>query len=184
MAKLDSRFIDLIASDEEASAGIIDNKAITPKQLSTLGGTNSPATTENAGIIRIATHAEVFAGTSSTAAIAPSEMYSKVWNLTAKWTQRTLPSSKNWQSICWSPELRLFCAMAQSSNTAATSPDGITWTERTLPVSQYWTDICWSPELGLFCAMASGSNKIAISSNGISWTQKTLPKSPQESLVL
>ena len=27
------------------------------------------------------------------------------------WTQRTLPNSYNCRSICWSPELRMFCAV-------------------------------------------------------------------------
>ena len=31
MAKLDSRFLNIIATDEEASTGALDNKAVTPK---------------------------------------------------------------------------------------------------------------------------------------------------------
>ena len=76
------------------------------------------------------------------------------------WTERTLPSITNsWINICWSPELRLFCAVANSSNKAATSPDGITWTERTLLSSDSWQSISWSSELQQFCAIAYNSNK-------------------------
>ena len=74
MAKLDSRFLNIFATDEEALIGLTDNKAITPKQLSTLGEVNSSATTETAGVIRIATYTEAVVGNSSTTAITPSHM--------------------------------------------------------------------------------------------------------------
>ena len=97
-----------------------------------------------------------------------------VWS-TIRWEEHTLPSNTSWSSICWSPELRLFCTVAYGNNKAATSPDGITWIERTLPSSTYWQSICWSPELRLFCAIANSSNKAATSPDGITWTQRTLP---------
>lgn len=78
------------------------------------------ATTESAGIIRIAIHTEVVVGVSSDTTITSSEMLSVVWNITAKRTQRTLPSSLDFRSICWSPELRLFCIVGHNSNIAAT----------------------------------------------------------------
>ena len=93
---------------------------------------------------------------------------------TIRWEEHTLPSSTYWHSICWSPELRLFCTVAYN-NKAATSPDGITWTERTLPSSTDWYSICWSPELRLFCIVAYGSNKAVTSPDGITWTERTLP---------
>ena len=33
MTKIDSKFLNILATDEEASVGTITNKAITPKQL-------------------------------------------------------------------------------------------------------------------------------------------------------
>ena len=96
-----------------------------------------------------------------------------VWN-TIRWEEHTIPSSNTWQSICWSPELRLFCAVASNSNKAATSPDGITWTERTLPNNASWSGICWSPELRLFCTVSEGSNKAATSPDGITWTYRNI----------
>ena len=115
------------------------------------------ATTSTAGIIRIATPAEISAGTSKTTALPPAGMLRAMWDISAKWTQRTLPASVLWTSVCWSPELSRFCAVAQSSSIAATSPDGITWTQRTLPVSSPWYSVCWSPELSRFCAVAYNS---------------------------
>jgi hypothetical protein len=83
-------------------------------------------------------------------------------NITAKWKDVPISSLKNWHGVCWSPELRLFCAVAYGSNTAATSPDGITWTQKTLPSSKSWSSVCWSPELRLFCAVAGNSNTATI----------------------
>ena len=74
-----------------------------------------------------------------------------------------MPASAYWNSVCWSPELGLFCAVA-SLTMAATSPDGITWTQRTLPVRAAWWSICWSPELGLFCTVVYNNSTIAATS--------------------
>ena len=182
MAKLDSRFIDIIATDVEASVGILDNKAITPKQLkdkkdSTSSAAIDLATTATAGIVRIATDTEAAMGENVIAVVKPSHILRFIWNKFAKWTQRTLPVSTDWRSVCWSPELGLFCAVATSSTIAATSLDGITWTQRTLPVSADWQSICWSPELRLFCAVAANSTIAITSPDGINWTQRTLPVS-------
>ena len=94
-----------------------------------------------------------------------------------EWSSGTLPISSYWHSVCWSPELNLFCAIASHSSFAATSPDGINWTQRTLPASLTCISVCWSPELHLFCAVANGSSSAAISPDGINWTQRTLPSS-------
>ena len=160
MAKLNSRLINIIATDAEASAGILDNKAVTPKQLkdNASSSTSDLATTTSAGIVRIATDEEAVIGRDVTAAVKPLYILRFIWNKFAKWTQRTLPVSTGWCSVCWSPELGLFCAVANNSNIAATSPDGITWTQRALPVSANWYSVCWSPELRLFCAVAYNSS--------------------------
>lgn len=81
--------------------------------------------------------------------------------------------SGTWVSICWSPELGLFCAIAQSSNSIQTSPDGITWTLRTGSGSNTWNAVCWSPDLGLFCAVCNGSSAVQTSPDGITWTART-----------
>ena len=82
-----------------------------------------------------------------------------------------------WRSVCWSPELSLFLAVASSGtgNRVMTSPDGITWTARTSAADNSWYSVCWSPELSLFVAVgASGSgNRVMTSPDGITWTSRT-----------
>ena len=160
MARISDKFIDILATDAEASEGANTTKAITPKQLK--DNTSSSiivdlATTATAGIVRIATDTEAAMGENVIAVVKPSHILRFVWDKFIKWTQRTLPVSAQWYSICWSPELRLFCAVAANSTIAATSPDGITWTQRALPVSASWWSVCWSPELRLFCAVTYSS---------------------------
>ncbi|MDO9542684.1 MAG: hypothetical protein Q7J98_10220, partial [Kiritimatiellia bacterium] len=79
-------------------------------------------------------------------------------------TIRTSAADSNWTSVCWSPELGLFCAVANTGtgNRVMTSPDGITWTSRTPAANKMWLSVCWSPERGLFCAVA-----ISVSGNDV-----------------
>jgi len=82
-----------------------------------------------------------------------------------------------WTSVCWSPELSMFAAVAATDGAtqrAMTSPDGIGWTIRTTPNFSF-TAIAWSPSLGLFCAVAnSGTTQQAMTSpDGITWTIRT-----------
>jgi len=93
------------------------------------------------------------------------------------WTIRASAANNDWLSICWSPELMLFCAVAHVSAglRVMTSPDGINWITRTPATNNDWASICWSPELSLFCAVAySGTNdRVMTSPNGIDWTTRT-----------
>ena len=84
----------------------------------------------------------------------------------ASWTVSLpkLPSSSSWNPICWSPSLGLFCAVAQSSNIAATSPDGINWTQRVMPVSASWVSIAWNGSV--FCAVAGYGSASTIAARG------------------
>ncbi|GAH38474.1 unnamed protein product, partial [marine sediment metagenome] len=95
----------------------------------------------------------------------------------SNWTIRTSAADNKWQSVCWSPELSLFCAVASSGtgNRVMTSPDGITWTIRTSAADNGWRAVCWSPELSLFCAVASSGtgNRVMTSPDGINWTIRT-----------
>ena len=72
------------------------------------------------------------------------------------WTTRTTPTNNSWRSICWSPELGMFCAVSATGtgNRVMTSSDGIIWTTRASAADNDWIGICWSPELGIFCAVA------------------------------
>ena len=95
-------------------------------------------------------------------------------NAVSKWTSRASANdSMNWTSVCWSPELSLFVALASggTGNRVMTSPDGITWTSRA-SYSMGWRSVCWSPELSLFVAVGASivGNRVMTSPDGITWT--------------
>ena len=98
-----------------------------------------------------------------------------VWD-TVRWREYQIPQKLYWFNVCWSPDLKLFCAIGYNHNVAITSPDGITWTPRPMlsTVSQ-WRALCWSSELHMFCAVSSNKNRIATSPDGITWTERTSP---------
>ena len=85
------------------------------------------------------------------------------------WTIRTSAADNSWRSVCWSPELSLFVAVAYTGtgNRVMTSPDGINWTIRTSAADNSWRSVCWSPELSLFVAVAdSGTGNRVMTSFG------------------
>jgi hypothetical protein len=91
------------------------------------------------------------------------------------WTTRTSATDNDWYSVCWSPELRLFVALAYQNESASimTSHDGILWTSHASLSEDFWSDVCWSPELRLFVAVASTAgtgNRVMTSPDGIAWT--------------
>ena len=90
------------------------------------------------------------------------------------WTARSAAQANGWQSVTWSPELSLFCAVSSNgTNRVMTSPDGVTWTARSASEANQWTSVTWSPELGLFCAVSnSGTNRVMTSPDGINWTAR------------
>jgi len=94
-----------------------------------------------------------------------------------KWTIRTSAADNDWFSVCWSPELSLFVAVATSGegNRVMSSPNGINWTIRTSAANNDWRSVCWSPELSLFVAVATtgGNTKVMTSPNGVNWTIRT-----------
>jgi len=83
------------------------------------------------------------------------------------WTARTAGAVSGWRSVCWSPELSLFVAVAYTgTDRVMTSPDGITWTARTAGAVSGWCSVCWSPELSLFVAVAyTGTNRVMTSNS-------------------
>ena len=95
----------------------------------------------------------------------------------SSWTQRTTEASK-WHSICWSPELRLFVAVAYNgTNRVMTSSNGIVWTATLASELQAteWISVCWSPQLRIFVAVGaySGTKRVMTSSDGTSWVSRT-----------
>ena len=85
------------------------------------------------------------------------------------WTPRSQGVNNNyWQSVCWSPQLKIFLAVG--SKNVMTSTNGISWTSTSqgvLPIV-CWT-VCWSPELGIFVAL--GEYRAMTSTNGITWIE-------------
>ncbi|HMH58822.1 MAG TPA: hypothetical protein VK537_06550, partial [Galbitalea sp.] len=82
------------------------------------------------------------------------------------------PDTVAWHSVAWSPARGLFVAVG--TNSAMTSPDGVTWTAQTAPVGG-WDVVAWSPELGLFAAVATtGANRVMTSPDGATWTAVTV----------
>ena len=77
----------------------------------------------------------------------------------------------DWSSVCWSPELSLYVAVANSGNVRVmTSSNGINWSAKTV-VNNNWNSICWSNSLNIFVAVSdSGSQRVMTSPNGINWT--------------
>ena len=98
------------------------------------------------------------------------------------WTARVSPADHDWRSVCWSPTLSLFCAVASevTGTKVMTSPDGVNWTAHDVPEKE-WTSICWSHVLSLFCAVAamtgnnSDTQQAMTSPDGINWTLRTTP---------
>jgi hypothetical protein len=104
--------------------------------------------------------------------------YASTARCVSTWTARTSAADNAWSSVCWAPELPLFCAVS-STGTATrvmTSPDGITWTTRsTSGLDNEWRSVAWAPELSLLCAVATtgAANRVMTSSNGTTWTARS-----------
>ena len=78
-------------------------------------------------------------------------------------------------SICWSPELRIFVAVASSwqPTRIMTSINGTIWIPRTTPVNLIMMGVCWSSELLIFVAVSYNTNIVLTSINGTTWIQTT-----------
>jgi hypothetical protein len=87
----------------------------------------------------------------------------------------TMPSAASWSSVTYGNGT--FVAVANSSNTAAYSSDGITWNSSTLPVTGTWTSVTYGN--GRFVAVQDGSasptTAVAYSTDGITWTSAVAP---------
>jgi hypothetical protein len=81
------------------------------------------------------------------------------------WTQRTSGLNDS-NSICWSPELSRFVAVAPVF--VYTSTNGIIWSSIYIG-SGHWTGVCWSPQLKIFLAVGHNSD-VMTSANGTNWS--------------
>ncbi|CAN5350472.1 hypothetical protein BH10PAT1_BH10PAT1_1050 [soil metagenome] len=96
---------------------------------------------------------------------------------TAAWTARALPSTANWNSVCYGNKQMV--AVAGGPSTKAASGVGTattTWTARTLPASLNWQSVIFGN--GYFVAVANGATGTATSTDGITWASGgTMPSS-------
>lgn len=87
------------------------------------------------------------------------------------WTARTLPSSKNWNSVCYGPP-GFFAIPSDAANTAAAfSADGTTWSAVTLPASVAWVAAAYG--YGRYGAVSVSTTSAASSFDGKIWTART-----------
>jgi hypothetical protein len=101
------------------------------------------------------------------------------------WIEQVIPTNTtSWNSVAWSPTLRLYAACAGDGiqNNFMTSPDGVNWTDRsqnaTVPFYGYigYSKIIWSVSSSAFIAIGtdgSDSQNSAYSTNGINWIVNT-----------
>jgi hypothetical protein len=86
-------------------------------------------------------------------------------------------------SVCWSSELHMFCAMANTSTGLeyyAISSDGTNWVIKKFPQVLTTPSICWSSELHMFCTNSYAFNTIITSTDGINWVVSKLPTNTAE----
>jgi hypothetical protein len=79
-----------------------------------------------------------------------------------------------------------FVAVANNTDVAASSTDGITWTSRTMPSSQEWSSVTYGTigGNGYWIAVAQNGTTAAYSTNGTTWTATgVLPASADWSSV-
>lgn len=86
------------------------------------------------------------------------------------WTAITLPVSRAWTSVAWSPTLERFVAVSVDGNViaGAYSDDGVNWTASTMIAGATWDAVCWAESIGKFIAVAANS-RIATSVDGVTW---------------
>jgi hypothetical protein len=72
------------------------------------------------------------------------------------WISRTSAADNDWNAVCWSPELGVFVAVADSGtgNRVMSSINGTTWVLDPTGVDNNWFGLCWSPDLMIFAAVA------------------------------
>jgi hypothetical protein len=110
---------------------------------------------------------KTFTGKGKTLEIG-SELYNKIYANNLGWIAQPYKSG-DWRTVCWSPELKLFLAVAPagSQNRSMLSSDGRNWAYGTI-AEDNWYNVCWSKKLGIFCTV--GTDNAATSPDGITWT--------------
>ncbi len=81
------------------------------------------------------------------------------------WSTVRSAADNGWETVCWSPELQLYVAVAGTGSRVMTSRDGRSWNLRTSASSNNWVAICWAAELGLLVALSNSGagNRVMVS---------------------
>lgn len=74
----------------------------------------------------------------------------------------------SWAGITYGTDR--FCAV--TTDTSATTDDGINWRKGAMPASRAWGPIAHSGSV--FCTVAGGTDKAAVSSDGLAWTEYSM----------
>lgn len=104
--------------------------------------------------------------------------YAVALSTVSSWTARTSANENaSWVSICWSPKLKMFVAVAfaGSGSRVMYSYNGSIWVIVNTGSldSVAWNAVCWSQELGIF-VVAGGNNTMMYSYDGINWSSTTV----------
>lgn len=97
------------------------------------------------------------------------------------WTSHSTPAlgggSQQWEAIAWSPSLRLFAAVGNTTNgyRILTSPNGAAWTAIPENASPYnsWSAIAWAAELGKFVVIGV-LGTVMSSADGVTWANEDI----------
>lgn len=87
------------------------------------------------------------------------------------------PADSSWEGLAYSPTLKRFVAVADSSVDASDrimySDDGVTWNLATAPNTNQWRAVTWGN--GLFVAVSDTGtgDRVMTSPDGITWTSRT-----------
>jgi hypothetical protein len=102
-------------------------------------------------------------------------------NYGKNWSAGTTTAGANWNSVTWSPELRIFVAVA-SSGASSWSPDGKKWIQGNSTINGSYS-IIWSPQLRIFVNVSFGGSSSS-STDGKTWdSTSNLPTNNWSSVI-
>ncbi len=99
-----------------------------------------------------------------------------------KWNIIKFVIDNDWESVCWSPELNLFVAVASSGNgnRIMISNDGSKWVIAYNPEDNNWKSVCWGGPIGqkkfVAVAISGFDNRVMTSIDGINWEIGITPR--------
>lgn len=93
------------------------------------------------------------------------------------WADHKYDSSRNYSSVCWSPELKLLVKVNRASIIEdfqiSTSLDGVAWSPQVNAIASGWESVVWAASLGRFIVLSG--NQVMSSADGVTWVGHTPP---------